>query len=206
MAFWLSYSLISIALSPFLTYIVLRVKNATCNAHPRMPALFHTDMQVIIVTNVLSQVLLMLWAFAVPLNFSFLVAVDVLLGIPVEHWLLKTVFWRDYGFYHVPGEIAKRKLRRRYALALMFAILIRSSMAALCVITQLPSAMNLSAVQCLMQLLLYTVMRTLFVDVVQHTEVSSNVVEEQVRTDSFVITDEEDEEDLSNHVDHVDVL
>ena len=100
------------------------------------------------------------------------------------------MFLNDPGCYHVPGEYAKRKLKRRYSLALIIAVLVRSSVAALCLSLQIESANSLTMMQSLLQLLLYTVLRTFFVDFVTNVQESTAFIEEELRTDSFVITDE----------------
>ena len=194
----ITYSVISILLTPLLTYISMHAKSAMCNSHPRMPALFATDMRLIIVTNVFAQIFLVAWVMFLPLNLSFFVAIDLLFGIPIEHWILKTVFLHDDGYYHIPGEYAQRKLKRRYSLALIFSTLIRSSIAAFCIALQTQNVTSLSLVQLLVQLLLYTFVRTLFVDCMHSVEMSQPVTEQEVRTDSFVITDEE-EDNMSAH-------
>lgn len=195
----LPYSLISILLAPLLTYVAMRAKSALCNSHQRMPVLFMTDMRVIVVSNIWSQVLLLAWVVMLPVHLSFLIALDLLLGIPLEHWLLKLVFLEDSGSYHVPGTYARQKLNRRYSLALLFALLVRSSMAALCATTQATALTELTITQLLLQLMTYTLVRTLFVDIVPRCEEQSSVVEHELRTDSFVITDEE-EDDASDDI------
>ena len=205
----LPYSLISIAVAPLITFIAMRGKSALCNSHQRMPVLFMTDMRVVIASNICSQLLLLLWTLVLPVHFSLLLAFDLLLGIPLEHWLLKFVIFEDSGSYHVPGAYARKKLTRRYSLAIVFAVLIRSSITALCVAIQatatatatatVTGTAELTIMQLLVQLLMYTFVRTLFVDVVPRCQEQSPVVEHELRTDSFVITDEEDDiDDESN--------
>lgn len=194
----LRYSLISILLTPIVTCVTMRLKALFCDSYSRMPVLFRTDMHLVISTNVIAQILILLWSEVLPVNVELLLALDVLLGLGIEHWLLRLVYSEETGHYHVAGAYARQKLRRRYGVTLSLAILIRSSCAALSSALHVPLRVRPAWQQLVAVLLLYVIVRTLLADCVGHAREPSTAVhieEEEIQTNSFVITDEEEEED-----------
>lgn len=200
----LQYGLISILLTPIVTCVTMRLKTLFCDSYSRMPVLFRTDMHLVISTNVIAQLLILLWSEVLPVSVELLLALDVLLGLGIEHWLLRLVYSEETGHYHVAGAYARQKLRRRYGVTLSLAILIRSSCAALSSALHVPLRVRPAWQQLVAVLLLYVIVRTLLVDCVGHARepaaaVDVDVDEGEIQTNSFVITDEEEDE-LSSDV------
>ena len=195
----LLYCLISIVVSPLITYVVMRLKSVFCDTYHRFPVLFRTDLSLVITSNMLAQAFLAFWSYALALDVNLLIAVDLLLGLAIEHWMLRMVYAEENGVYHVPGKYAKQKLRRRYFVSLMLNILVRSSCASVSMIVHVPTISNLSVQNTWLVLSIYLSVRTLLIDCVGYpthdasteVEVPESTTSSPV-TNSFVITDEEE--------------
>ena len=147
----------------------------------------------------LSLALIIIWSDALSVNINLLLAVDMLLGVPIEHWMLRLVYTEESGVYHVPGAYARQKLRRRYQVSLMLAVLVRSSCAAVSVIMQTPDELQMSLENTLFALAVYQCLRTLLVDCIAYPRIEQSPAVEMTEhntsspvTNSFVITDEEE--------------
>lgn len=187
-------SLISIVTVPFTTGFVMYFKTRFCDSYRRLPLLYKTDTSMIAVTNVMSVVLSVLWAYKVSL--SYVLAFDFLAGLPFERWLLSVVFRDNTGPYHGGGALARSNLKRRYKVSVALSCLIRTACAATTCSAQLrPPGTTFSWVQTVALLNLYAVMRTILTDRVEAWNDVVSAGEEP--TNNFVITDEE--EDAINH-------
>lgn len=164
-----------------------------------MPALFQVDTRLITVTNMLSLICLILWCKALECDVQLVLAIDMLAWLPVERWVLRMMYTDETGFYHTPGEYAAIKLRRKYYLASVLAVLFRTNSAACAtLVPDQHAAPEPSGHLSLFALAsaCYVFVRTFLTDCVGYvTADDSHVAADKVvtPTNTFVITDDEDE-------------
>jgi len=169
-----------------------------------MPALFYCDLRSIMITNVTSYALVICWANRVAIEA--LVAVDILLGIPTEHWLIRAIHRTETAPYHPPGPLGEKVLRRRRRIAFVVAILFRSLCAAIASLLPLYNdeyAERDYLFTAAYMPVLYTIYRTLMID--NHRPVALTVEEDLEVTNAFVLSNEEDEQDEQDAQDEIEI-
>ena len=190
---WTS-SLIAIICVPLATYVTMRIKVRYCDKFRRLPALFHCDLRSIMITNVTSYALMILWGNRVAIEA--LLAVDILVGIPIERWLIRIIHRTETAPYHPPGPLGQKVLRRRRRIAIAVAILFRSLCAA--IVSLLPlyddeHEMREYLFTATYMPVLYTIYRTLMID--SYRPATVNAEQEHEVTNAFVLSSREEEDD-----------
>lgn len=182
-------------LVPITTTFVMRIRNGMCKRSPSLRTKHAVDLSYILVTNMLSLSAMVLWCTVLHLSFEDFMAIDIVLGIGTERWLVKVITSYDGTSYHPGGTIGKNMIRQRMRLLCILANAMRgySAAATVVMVNSFGESKPLSeATTCAVLPVLYSIIRTaaLDIDVYQpgaHTRV--DVADEQP---AFTIADDDE--------------
>lgn len=136
---WMSNAAV-LLLVPLVTATVMRVKNNMCTSRPRLRTKYAVDLANMIATNLLALASILLWCHELDVSLASVVAVDVLLGIQVERWLVSVIVSLDSTCYHPGGPLGKSMIYQRMRISSAIATIIRGYIVAcrLCVVMHSP--------------------------------------------------------------------
>jgi hypothetical protein len=180
-------NLVAIFVLCLTTAATMRVKHRFCDHFRRMPVLYAVDLRRIWITNSISWIILVSWGQA---QLDALVAVDIIVGIPMERWLMRTIHKDECAPYHVPGQPAALARARRLKISILVLILVRCTCAAFANTVMFPYDEHDIVSRALIMPLSYAIYRTLMLDLTRQQARIVTTVE--LPTNDFVITDEED--------------
>ena len=113
---------------PFATFVSLRIKAKLCDTVRRMPLQYKVDQYLIMGNNILAFSYMVIWASYMKGNstarLELLVALDLLIGMHVQRYLLATVHADDTTPYHEPGPLALSRRARRAKLSMVVTMLV----------------------------------------------------------------------------------
>jgi len=154
--------------------------------------------------NFTAMASLILWCTALPVDFSRLVALDMILGLPMERWIIKVMLSFDPAGYHPGGPIGLAMINQRIRYGLLVATVLRGYIAATVVaVSTLESIDPYVAPPMLMAglPLVYTLVRTIVLDVQMYQRSVFHAQSVHVPDAEFAISgpsgsDEDDDDEL----------
>lgn len=203
---------------PLATALALKVKRCLCDSYRRGPRHLAVDRLIIVINNLLAFSLFVMWASSLSgssvCHLERLVVVDVLVIVHVQRYALNLLFRFATDRYHEPGELALMFRKRRVKLSIIITVISCSACAAVSALTEqyYPSSSLLELSNqsgsdfwffVLLLPSLHAVLRAIVLDTPSFSRSRQEIraeAEFQVQsetTNSFTITDEEDEDNLS---------
>ena len=123
---------------PTVSSFVIRFKHRLCDTYSRRPRQLTTDQHLVVISNLLSFSVLVVYAAAVPGNSRFnlerMVVLDLLLGMHMQRWLENKIHANDTAPYYEPGPLSLAQRKRRVKMSLMLTTLTCSYCAATSVV------------------------------------------------------------------------
>ena len=178
------------------TIVTMRLRNSMCKQQPCLRTKFAVDMRTMTLTNLLAVSALVIWAQLLAVPLQNYIAIDLVLSVLCERWLVRVIASFDSTSYHPGGPIGKNMIHQHIRLMCVLATLARGYSASATLVLsdsfttspQLPEGTNFALLP-----LVYTIMRTVALDLDLYQPGASRVhVAEEVS--DFVITDEEEEQ------------
>jgi len=191
---WMSNTAL-LLLVPITSTMMMRIRNGMCKRSPSLRTKYAVDLSYILVTNMISLSSIVLWCTVLHLAFENIMAVDILIGIGTERWLMKVITSYDGTSYHPGGAIGKNMIRQRMRLSCVIATVVRGYSAAATVVadTGFGEVSPLTeATTCVLLPILYTIIRTIALDIDAYHPGAHTRIEVACEPPDFVITDEED--------------
>ena len=175
----------------------MRVRDSMCKRMHSLHTKFAVDLSYMMTTNLLSISSIIIWSFALSVPLSYLVAVDVLLGLATERWLKTVLINLDNTAYHPGGTIGRAMIQQRMCLLCVIALMLRGNSAALSRVdpsmyeydTDLSYSVKVFAVPTM-----YTFLRCIFLDIDLYHPGSTRVNSASEEEDTgFPITDQDED-------------
>ena len=189
---------------PVTTIMTVRMKARLCDTFRRMPRQYKVDRHMAIVANLLAYSLFVLWATYLPgdqnSRLELLVAMDLLVGINIQRYLLRVIHSEDTAPYHEPGLISLARRVRRQKLMLALVSLTAASCAATSVAIDYgitPIDHYSGTVKYLFIVIalpaVHSALRTVVLDMQGCRRHSATAPRDSDPTNDFVITDDDDD-------------
>ena len=177
------------------TAITMRLRNRMCKQQPSLRTKYAVDLRYMIMTNLLSMSALIIWSVLLDLPLEDIMAVDVVLTLILERWIVRIISSYDSTSYHPGGSIGRTMIFQHMRLLCLLATIARGYSAAvtLAIAGNFEPAPNMEPVTYYMLLpFVYVTTRTIVLDMDLYQPGLGRV---QIEQDSpeFTITDEEDE-------------
>ena len=191
---WMSNTALML-LVPITTTMVMRIRNGMCKRSPSLRTKHAVDLSYILVTNILSLSSIVLWCTVLHLSFEDMMAIDILISIGTERWLIKVITSYDGTSYHPGGAIGKNMIRQRMRLSCILANVVRGYSAAATVVMVNgfgESDPLAEATTCVLLPVLYSIIRTTALDIDAYHPGAHTRVEVAGDAPEFTITDEEE--------------
>ena len=184
---------------PLITALLMRIKNNMCSSRPRLRTKYAVDLANMIATNYLALASIIIWCYMLNISIASVVAVDMLIGIPVERWLVKVIVSLDSTCYHPGGPRGKSMIHQHMRVSSVIATITRGYIVA----CRLTIPMHISTpltywTETLLIPAMYVTVRTLAIDIDAY---KPGIARVELPTDdsTFCITsDEENEEAVTD--------
>lgn len=209
---WISNAVLLCAV-PLMTTVVMRIKNSMCTNMPKLRTHYAVDLFNMIAVNYVAMASAVLYCTMLPTDLESLIALDLVLGVPIERWLLKVFSNLNTAVYHPTGPLGRTMMHQRLRVSLVMATLARGYVVAVRMV--LPPSHHTAPTElevAVLVPLIYTLIRTLALDVfVGHVNARSRVQLNETTNSAFTIAseDEDDEEQgqpsADNPVDDTDI-
>lgn len=116
------------------TFTALRIKMCLCDSFRRGPLQLSTDTFILTSNNLVAFSLLVIWSYLLGGNeaahLERSLVVDVLVVVHIQRFAMQSILKLSYARYHEPGELALRHRKRRFKLYLVMTALSASACAA----------------------------------------------------------------------------
>ena len=163
---WMSNAAV-LCIVPLVSALLMRIKNNMCSSRPRLRTKYAVDLANMIATNYIALASIIIWCYMLNIAIASVVAIDLLLGVPVERWLMKVIVSLDSACYHPGGPLGKSMIHQHMRISSVIATITRGYIVA-CRLT-VPFTMTTPDSTYLVQTLLipamYTTVRTLALDI-----------------------------------------
>ena len=189
---------------PFTTVLLMRIKNNMCSSRPRLRTKYAVDLSNMIATNYLALASIVIWCYMLNISVASVAAVDMLVGIPLERWLVKVITSLDSTCYHPGGPLGKAMIYQHVRLLAAIATIIRGYVVA-CRLT-IPMHIRTQLAywtEILLVPAMYVTVRTLAVDIDVYKPGTSRVELPTHDDNTFCITSDEDTDDNRVHTEQV---
>lgn len=121
---WMSNAAV-LFIVPLITALLMRIKNNMCSSRPRLRTKYAVDLANMIATNYLALASIIIWCYMLHIGLASVVAVDMLIGIPVERWLVKVITSLDNKCYHPGGPLGKSMIHQHMRVSSVIATITR---------------------------------------------------------------------------------
>jgi len=179
---------------PITTIFVMRIRNGMCKRSPSLRTKHAVDLSYIMVTNMLSLSSIVIWCTMLHLSFEDMMAIDIVIGIGTERWIMKVITSYDGTSYHPGGTIGKHMIRQRMRLLCVLANTIRGYSAAATGIMfgNYGEQPHSEAITCGLLPMLYSIIRTAALDIDAYQPAAHARVDVDCAQPEFTITDDDD--------------
>jgi len=191
-------------LVPLTTVMVMRIRNGMCKRSPSLLTKYAVDLSYIMVTNILAVSSIVIWCTLLNTPFENIMAIDLVFGIGPERWLMNVITSYDGTSYHPGGAIGNSMIRQRMRLSCVIAIVLRGHSAAAAVVAEERFGVGAAlapTTTCMLLPMLYATVRAIALDIDAYQPGMIRIRDCTASALEFTITDEEEEEALSDEGD-----
>jgi len=146
----------------------MRVRNSLCTKQPRLRTQYAVELRQMTFVNFTAMASLILWCTVLPIDFSRLVALDIIVGLPMERWIIKVMLSFDPQAYHPGGPIGLAMINQRIRYGMLITVVLRGYIAATVVALSTLDSINPYVAPPMLIAglpLVYTLVRTIILDV-----------------------------------------